>query len=59
MNKSVNEQLDDLMLRALRNGMSLEELFQLLTGKAALLSNSGPIVSAILDARTTHNGLAL
>jgi hypothetical protein len=56
MNKPINEQLDDLVLRAIRTGTSMEDLFQMLMSKAQLLSQSGPIVQAVIDARATRGG---
>jgi len=56
MSQSVSEQLDQLVLTALRTGTSLEDLFQLLMNKAQFLSQSGPIVQAVIDARATSGG---
>lgn len=56
MNNTISQDLDDLILRALRTGMPLEDVFQLLTSKAQMVSQSGPIVQAVLDARTTNGG---
>jgi hypothetical protein len=54
--QTINEQLDELVLCALRNGASVEDMFQLLTGKAAWLSNTLPVVNAVLDSRATGGG---
>lgn len=56
MPQTFSEQLDQLVLSALRTGTSMEDLFQMLMGKAQLLSQSGPIVQAVIDSHTTRAG---
>lgn len=52
----LHDQLQDWVLRALRTGMSTNEVFQTLTAKAEYVSQSMPLVQAVLDARATDGG---
>jgi hypothetical protein len=56
MPQSLSDQLDQLVLTSLRTGTSMEDIFQLLMSKAEMLSQAGPIVQAVIDARTTRGG---
>jgi hypothetical protein len=52
-NNNLCQELDKLVLGALRTGQSLETVFQTLMAKANELSNAAPIVQAVADAHAT------
>jgi hypothetical protein len=54
--KNISEQLDDLMLQALRNNVPPEDLFQMLMMKAERVSSALPLINAVIDARSTGGG---